>query len=38
MSYVEAMSIFLGAIAVMAASFYAWLYTKWGKKWLDSLD
>jgi len=38
MSYVEGMSIFFGAIAVMAASIYIWLCTKWGKKWLKSLD
>jgi len=38
MGFTEGMSMFLGVIAILAVAFNIWLSTKWGKKWLNSLD
>lgn len=38
MDVAKGMTIIYGIVAVIATLFYIWLCTKWGKKWLKSLD
>ena len=38
MGFAEGMTIVYGVLAVIASIMLLWLKSKWGKKWLDSLD
>lgn len=38
MDFLTGMTMIFGVLTIMAASIYIWLCTKWGKKWLKSLD
>ena len=38
MGFAEGMTIGYGVLAVIASIMLLWLKSKWGKKWLDSLD
>ena len=38
MGFAEGMTIIYGIIALIASIMLLWLKSKWGKKWLDSLD
>ena len=38
MGFAEGMTIVYGFLAVIAYIMLLWLKSKWGQKWLDSLD
>ena len=38
MGFAEGMTIVYGVLAVIASIMLLWLKSKWGQKWLDSLD
>lgn len=38
MGVAQGMTMVFGVIAILALTFYVWLCSKWGKRWLDSLD
>ena len=38
MGFAEGMTIVYGFLAVSASIMLLWLKSKWGQKWLDSLD
>ena len=38
MGFAEGMTIVYGIIALIASIMLLWLKSKWGQKWLDSLD
>ena len=38
MRFAEGMTIVYGVLAVIASIMLLWLKSKWGQKWLDSLD
>lgn len=38
MGFAEGMTIIYGIIALIASIILLWLKSKWGQKWLDSLD
>ena len=38
MGFAEGMTIVYGVLAVIASIRLLWLKSKWGKKWLDSLE
>ena len=38
MGFAEGMTIVYGVLVVIASIMLLWLKSKWGKKWLDSLD
>ena len=38
LGFAEGMTIVYGFLAVIASIMLLWLKSKWGQKWLDSLD
>ena len=38
LAFVTGMTMIFGIIALVAIAINIWLSTKWGKKWLNSLD
>ena len=38
LDFVTGMTMIFGIIALVAIAINIWLYTKWVKKWLNSLD